>query len=95
MGARMRNIAKETQASPRLPMCFAGVPGLEPRLNEPESLVLPITPYPKVREPPPVEFTDKSVELPGRSTDEKLYLTGGPVSKLFARGLLHVNDFDP
>ena len=25
---------------------FAGVPGLEPRLNEPESLVLPITPYP-------------------------------------------------
>lgn len=25
----------------------AGVPGLEPRLNEPESLVLPITPYPK------------------------------------------------
>ena len=26
---------------------FAGVPGLEPRTNEPESLVLPITPYPK------------------------------------------------
>lgn len=25
---------------------LAGVPGLEPRLNEPESLVLPITPYP-------------------------------------------------
>ena len=25
---------------------MAGVPGLEPRLNEPESLVLPITPYP-------------------------------------------------
>lgn len=24
----------------------AGVPGLEPRLSEPESLVLPITPYP-------------------------------------------------
>src|SRR5690349_3872233 len=27
--------------------CLAGVPGLEPRLSEPESLVLPITPYPK------------------------------------------------
>src|SRR3954451_22803437 len=26
---------------------FAGVPGLEPRLTEPESVVLPITPYPK------------------------------------------------
>ena len=26
--------------------CFAGVPGLEPRLTEPESVVLPITPYP-------------------------------------------------
>ena len=25
---------------------FAGVPGLEPRLTEPESVVLPITPYP-------------------------------------------------
>ena len=25
---------------------MAGVPGLEPRLNEPESLGLPITPYP-------------------------------------------------
>ena len=24
----------------------AGVPGLEPRLTEPESVVLPITPYP-------------------------------------------------
>src|SRR5699024_8075614 len=28
----------------------AGVPGLEPRLNEPESLVLPITPYPTAEE---------------------------------------------
>ena len=27
-------------------MHFAGVPGLEPRLTEPESVVLPITPYP-------------------------------------------------
>jgi hypothetical protein len=27
-------------------MAFAGVPGLEPRLTEPESVVLPITPYP-------------------------------------------------
>ena len=26
----------------------AGVPGLEPRLTEPESAGLPITPYPKV-----------------------------------------------
>ena len=26
---------------------FAGVPGLEPRTDEPESPVLPITPYPK------------------------------------------------
>ena len=25
----------------------AGVPGLEPRITEPESVVLPITPYPK------------------------------------------------
>src|SRR6478609_1879882 len=25
---------------------LAGVPGLEPRLTEPESVVLPITPYP-------------------------------------------------
>ena len=25
---------------------FAGVPGLEPRLTEPESVGLPITPYP-------------------------------------------------
>ena len=27
-------------------VAFAGVPGLEPRLTEPESVVLPITPYP-------------------------------------------------
>src|ERR1700744_3803100 len=27
-------------------MDFAGVPGLEPRMAEPESAVLPITPYP-------------------------------------------------
>ena len=30
---------------------FAGVPGLEPRLTEPESAGLPITPYPKAVEP--------------------------------------------
>ncbi|MEY3181064.1 MAG: hypothetical protein RL583_224, partial [Actinomycetota bacterium] len=29
----------------------AGVPGLEPRLTEPESAGLPITPYPKAVEP--------------------------------------------
>ena len=29
------------------PRTRAGVPGLEPRLTEPESVVLPITPYPK------------------------------------------------
>ena len=29
-------------------MYCAGVPGLEPRLTEPESAGLPITPYPKV-----------------------------------------------
>src|SRR5690554_5998888 len=29
-----------------VPTDNAGVPGLEPRLSEPESLVLPITPYP-------------------------------------------------
>ena len=28
-------------------MRSAGVPGLEPRITEPESVVLPITPYPK------------------------------------------------
>jgi hypothetical protein len=27
---------------------FAGVPGLEPRLTEPESAGLPITPYPNL-----------------------------------------------
>ena len=31
----------------------AGVPGLEPRLTEPESVVLPITPYPKRSQPVP------------------------------------------
>jgi hypothetical protein len=30
-------------------LSFAGVPGLEPRLTEPESAGLPITPYPKRR----------------------------------------------
>lgn len=30
-----------------VPNSFAGVPGLEPRLAEPESAGLPITPYPK------------------------------------------------
>ena len=33
----------------RLKATSAGVPGLEPRTSEPESLVLPITPYPKGR----------------------------------------------
>ena len=32
--------------SPQTLRTIAGVPGLEPRLNEPESLGLPITPYP-------------------------------------------------
>jgi hypothetical protein len=31
-----------------LHIAFAGVPGLEPRLTEPESAGLPITPYPKI-----------------------------------------------
>ena len=30
----------------KLSITFAGVPGLEPRLTEPESAGLPITPYP-------------------------------------------------
>src|SRR5690349_12497807 len=30
-----------------LPWTRAGVPGLEPRMTEPETVVLPITPYPK------------------------------------------------
>src|SRR3954453_2009574 len=34
---------------------LAGVPGLEPRLTEPESVVLPITPYPKGVSRPLVE----------------------------------------
>src|SRR5690606_1925106 len=42
----------------------AGVPGLEPRLTEPESVVLPITPYPKGY--PRSGF-------PGRRTEEKPY----------------------
>ena len=29
-------------------MYIAGVPGLEPRLTEPESAGLPITPYPNI-----------------------------------------------
>ena len=32
--------------APTIARTIAGVPGLEPRLNEPESLGLPITPYP-------------------------------------------------
>ena len=37
-------------------MYCAGVPGLEPRLTEPESAGLPITPYPTI-------FTVLSVEV--------------------------------
>ena len=29
-------------------MVFAGIPGLEPGMTGPESVVLPITPYPKI-----------------------------------------------
>lgn len=39
---------------------MAGVPGLEPRMDEPESPVLPITPYPNeyeiIRFVPPTGF---------------------------------------
>ena len=38
--------SKNTSGLLRRP-CRAGVPGLEPRLTEPESVGLPITPYPK------------------------------------------------
>ena len=37
---------REQKKPPRLRELFAGVPGLEPRMDEPESPVLPITPYP-------------------------------------------------
>src|SRR3954468_13738749 len=48
----------------------AGVPGLEPRLTEPESVVLPITPYPmgvQALEPvPPENSTGRQVPLPNQ-----------------------------
>ena len=39
------SVNDETRGIPRVSL--AGVPGLEPRTTEPESAVLPITPYPK------------------------------------------------
>ena len=45
---------------------FAGVPGLEPRLTEPESAGLPITPYPNTTS---AEFT---VRIKGKLLRERL-----------------------
>src|SRR3954447_20175634 len=48
----------------------AGVPGLEPRLTEPESVVLPITPYPMgvqaLGPVPPVNSTRRQVWPPNQ-----------------------------
>jgi hypothetical protein len=54
----------------------AGVPGLEPRLTEPESVGLPITPYPKGHERPlaPVQFSRIGPAGQSRSPDTP----GGP-----------------
>ena len=40
-------LAQHNDAASCTRPCVAGVPGLEPRLTEPESVGLPITPYPK------------------------------------------------
>src|SRR4051794_23317571 len=49
---------------PQVRRC-AGVPGLEPRLTEPESVVLPITPYPNgSRTPGPQRLSEFSGHSP-------------------------------
>ena len=53
---RMLRIIQQADAAPtintdRVFETSAGVPGLEPRMDEPESPVLPITPYPSVCSP--------------------------------------------
>ena len=54
----------------------AGVPGLEPRLTEPESVGLPITPYPKGCDPSDDRFR----------ADDKLYRTSqNPTKTLLLR----------
>src|SRR5947209_7127793 len=55
----------------RLNRLCAGVPGLEPRLTEPESVGLPITPYPKGVDPS--STADRA--------DDKLYRTVPSASK--------------
>ena len=56
--------------------CCAGVPGLEPRLTEPESVGLPITPYPKGCDPSDDRFR----------ADDKLYRTSqNPTKTLLLR----------
>jgi hypothetical protein len=61
---------------------FAGVPGLEPRLTEPESAVLPITPYPTRRRFP--GRADKSITKcalsPRRASPERNPYRPGAVS---------------
>ena len=43
---------------------LAGVPGLEPRMDEPESPVLPITPYPNWQAPQLLELLRRSYPRP-------------------------------
>ena len=59
--------------NPRLSGGFrlAGVPGLEPRITEPETVVLPITPYPKGE----TGASHRESSLPERRRNTK---TGGP-----------------
>ena len=63
----------------------AGVPGLEPRLTEPESVVLPITPYP-TKTQPPVEVLfglrlPAPAFRPARAAQEEHYRMPGAVPK--------------
>ena len=50
-GIRTRATALRGRRARPLHNGAAGVPGLEPRLTEPESVGLPITPYPKAFDP--------------------------------------------
>ena len=71
LGLEPRTFELSARRSNLLSYTCAGVPGLEPRTTEPESAVLPITPYPKE------QFERKRQDLNLRRCKDRTHFPGG------------------
>ena len=72
---------------------MAGVPGLEPRTNEPESSVLPITPYPKGRTRGPINYPSGIAQMPLVEQGIALFQESPCIQKVAGSRACHLSRF--